>query len=268
MKVIKAYAKNILKINSIYKWHIFIKSLYGIFNVVAMLFIWYVVYTNSGKENIDGYSFNSIILYTIMANLTATIIHLKIDHLISNEVKSGEITNSFIRPISYINKLIGEALGDIIYNIISLFLPIILLITIYAYIYNINFEITLKSVTLYILSVIFSIVINFEINILVGFCSFYVNYIWGFIMLKNSMLMLMTGELFPISFYPNIVIEILKFTPFYYINYGPVSILLNKFSSYYSLKIIIIQIIWSLILGILVNYVWNKSKAKLQINGG
>ncbi|WP_064610061.1 ABC transporter permease [Streptobacillus moniliformis] len=240
----------------------------GIFNILGMLFLWSVVYKNSGEFTIEGYSFNSIILYTLMSNLTAMIIHVDIARIISNEVKSGEITNSFIRPVSYIKKLVGEGIGQVLYNLIMLFLPIISMLIIYMSIFNIKSEITLGSVLFYIISLLFSIIINFEISILVGFCSFFVNYIWGFIMLENAILMIVTGQLFPLSFYPDRVVKFLEFTPFYYINFGPVSILLNKFSRYNSVKVLLIQAIWCIILCIVVNVVYSKAKIRLQVNGG
>lgn len=268
MRVIKIYAKNVWKIGLVYKWEIFVSILAGIFNVAAMLFIWYVVYKNSGKNVIDGYSFNSIMLYTIMANLTGNLIYLDTSRTISEDVKSGEITNSFIRPISYIKKLVGEAIGYILFNFILLFLPVILSVISYSLINGITFEVTLSSIILYIIAIIFSIIINFGIELLIGLCSFFVNYIWGFIMLKSAILMIVTGELFPISFFPKAVVKVLEFTPFYYINYGPVSILLNKFSRYNSYKMILIQLTWCIILGIIVKIFWEKSKTKLQVNGG
>lgn len=268
MNIIRIYVKNTLKISAVYKWEIWISVLSGIFNVLGMLFLWSVVYKNSGKVAIEGYSFNSIILYTLMSNLTGILIHVEIAKTISNEVKSGEITNSFIRPVSYIKKLVGEGIGDVLYNLIMLFLPIISILIVYINIFNIKTEITLESSLIYIISLLFSIIINFEINILVGFCSFFVNYIWGFIMLENAILTIVTGELFPISFFPDIIVKILEFTPFYYINFGPVSMLLNKFSRYDSIKILVIQLVWCIILAMVVNLVYNKSKTKLQVNGG
>ncbi|WP_072592777.1 ABC-2 family transporter protein [Streptobacillus ratti] len=257
-----------MKRSLVYKWDIWISVLSGIFNILGMLFLWSVVYNSSGKPTIEGYSFNSIILYTLMSNLTAMIINVDIARIISNEVKSGEITNSFIRPVSYIKKLVGEGIGQVLYNLTMLFLPIISMLIIYMNIFNIKSEITLGSILFYTVSLLFSIIINFEISILVGFCSFFVNYIWGFIMLENAILMIVTGQLFPLSFYPDRVVKFLELTPFYYINFGSVSILLNKFSRYNSVKILLIQAIWCIILWIVVNVVYSKAKIRLQVNGG
>lgn len=214
MKIISIYAKNSLKRSLVYKWDIWISVLSGIFNILGMLFLWSVVYKSSSKFTIEGYSFNSIVLYTLMSNLTAIIIHVDIARTISNEVKSGEITNSFIRPVSYIKKLVGEGTGHVLYNLIMLFLPIISILIIYVNIFNIKSEITLESALFYVISLLFSIIINFEINILVGFCSFFVNYIWGFIMLESAILMIVTGQLFPLSFYPYKIVKFLELTPF------------------------------------------------------
>ncbi|WP_081256194.1 ABC transporter permease [Streptobacillus moniliformis] len=268
MKVISIYSRNSLKRSLVYKWDIWISVLSGIFNILGMLFLWSVVYKNSGKSSIGGYNFNSIVLYTLMSNLTAMIINVDIARIISNEVKSGEITNSFIRPVSYITKLVGEGIGHILFNLIMLFSPIISILIIYMNIFNIKSEITLGSILFYTVSLLFSIIINFEISILVGFCSFYVNYIWGFILLENAILTIVTGQLFPLNFYPDKVVKFLEITPFYYINFGPVSILLNKFSKYNSIRILLIQSVWCIILAIFVSIIYNKAKTRLQINGG
>lgn len=268
MKSIIIYSKNIWKLKLVYKWELIVYILANMFNVAAMLFIWYVVYKSSNNSSIDGYNFNSIMLYTIMANLTAIIINTDIASSIATDIQKGDITNSFIRPVPYMWKLTGEALGDISFNIFVFFMPMIIILIIGSSIYNIEYNLKYISIFLYILSVIFSIYINFQINVLVGFCAFYVNYIWGFLMLKHAIIMIVSGQLFPISFYPDKVIQILKLTPFYYINYGPVSILLNKFSDKETFEVLLIQFVWCILLYFASKYVLKKSEARLQVNGG
>lgn len=67
------------------------------------------------------------------------------------------------------------------------------------------------------------------LSFIIGLVAFYLNYIWGFFTLESTIMALVTGQLFPLTFFPDKVVMILKLTPFYYMNFIPVSILLNQF---------------------------------------
>ncbi len=231
MKAMEIYIRSVWKTNLVYRWNFIIGVLANIFHVISMMFIWYVVYRNNGTHLIKGFDFNSLILYTIMSNLTVRMYNSEIEHTIADEVSSGQVVNNFIRPVSYFKRLIGETMGEISFTFLFLIFPVIFGLVCYTLYSKTNFNVT-------------------------------------FFTLKSTIMALVTGQLFPLTFFPDKVVMILKLTPFYYMNFGPVSILLNQFSPYETYRLICIQILWCVILGILTHLLWLSAQKYLTVNGG
>lgn len=268
MKAMEIYIRSVWKTNLVYRWNFIIGVLANIFHVISMMFIWYVVYRNNGNHLIKGFDFNSLILYTIMSNLTVRMYNSEIEHTIADEVSSGQVVNNFIRPVSYFKRLIGETMGEISFTFLFLIFPVIFGLICYTLYSKTNFNVTYLSIFFYAITVIFSIILNFMLSFIIGLAAFYLNYIWGFFTLKSTIMALVTGQLFPLTFFPDKVVMILKLTPFYYMNFGPVSILLNQFSLYETYRLICIQILWCVILGILTHLLWLSAQKYLTVNGG
>lgn len=268
MNIMKIYMRSIWKLNLVYKWYFIISLFVDFFNIFSMLFIWYIVYKYNQNTSIKGFNFNSILLYTIFSTINSKFYDSEAEYTIAGEIDSGQIINNFIRPISYFKRLIAESLGDFSFELLFYIFPILIIFISYTFYYNLNFNITYISILFYIITLIFSIIINFLLSFLTGLMAFYVNYIWGFMTFKSTLLTLITGQLFPLIFLPTILVDILKFTPFYYMNFAPISILLNQIKNNEIYKIILIQFCWCILLSLIVYFVWSSAKKYLSINGG
>lgn len=78
-----------------------------------------------------------------------------------------------------------------------------------------------------------------------------------------------SGALIPIAFMPDIVIKIIKFTPFYYMQNAP----FNIYNGYITdrneiLKIILLQIIWIILLTIIGKKEIKRQLRKVIVQGG
>lgn len=77
------------------------------------------------------------------------------------------------------------------------------------------------------------------------------------------------GGLIPIAFMPDFVINILKFTPFYYFQNIPYSIYNGYFSNNLEIfQMVIIQILWIVVLYLLGNFMMNRALKKVVVQGG
>lgn len=268
MNVYLTYVKSSWKEVLAYGWNVFMWMFSDICQVASIAFIWYTIYGQGTQTSINGYSYESVIMYTIMATVTVNLYALGTEFLIAEEVSSGQIVNNFVRPISYVKRLIAEGVGRVLYNLVFLLVPVSAAIVAYSYVTHFDAGITLESATLYAVSLVFSIALNFMISFMIGLAAFYVNYIWGFLMLRGAVMMLVTGQLFPLNFLPEGIVALLKMTPFYYMNFGPVSILLNRFTQQEAWQLILIQLVWCVLLAGCSYLVWQSAKRRITVNGG
>lgn len=111
-------------------------------------------------------------------------------------------------------------------------------------------------------------VITFAINMTVSLISFYTTYIWGVIMFKSAVIGFLSGQLIPITFFPETMGKILKILPFSYTSFYPIYIFMGKLSLKEIFFVITIQFLWAVILLLIMKKLYSKALTKLQVAGG
>lgn len=242
------------------RFFILILSLYV--EMTSIIYIWLAIFKNS-NNNVYNYTNKEMIVYLLLSFSLFQIIYQGIDRTVSYDINSGDIVIYFTKPISYIMRLIFQAISNIIFNSFFLLPPLIISI---FYLDAINFK--LLNISLFFLSIFLSSIIVFLLDFMVGLSAFFVNYIWGFLLMKEVILRFVSGQLFPLSFLPNKLQNLLSYLPFSHITYSPIMILFNKMNVFDSFKTILIQIIWIIILYLLVSYQYKLANTHLSVNGG
>ncbi|WP_197034496.1 ABC transporter permease [Streptobacillus canis] len=251
-----------IKVRTAY-WSRYLISIFSAYiEMIAILCIWFAVFKNS-NQNIGGYSIDEMMMYLILSFSLLMIIRQGVSNTVSKDVSSGDIAIYFIKPISYINKLIFESIGDMLFNFTYL-IPALLFSIIY---FNV-IDFSLKRTIFFLISIALGSIIYFLLDFMVGLFAFFVNYIWGLLLIKDAIFRFVSGELFPLSFLPKSIETIFSYLPFNYLTYKPILIIFNKVSEKEMLNIIVLQIIWIIILSLIAKYIWSRANKRLSINGG
>jgi ABC-2 type transport system permease protein len=100
------------------------------------------------------------------------------------------------------------------------------------------------------LSLLVAIVIYFNILTIASLATFWIPEIaWGAQFLVGVIVAeFLSGAAFPIDIFPNIIYQILRFTPFPYLIFIPIKIYLGNFNYVFTFQSLFIGFIWSLIL--------------------
>lgn len=275
MNIIKNYFKEYIPFaiseihNALnYRISFIANTISGLIQVFVSYYIWKIIYLNSNYTIINGFSFSEITIYIFMSNITARMIKSKTDSMIGEEVINGDIAINLIRPINYHTRLLFQCLGTGIFEMLTLALPMWICLTVFRYITLNELPPNILTIILYIVSSFISFYILFLFNFCFGMLSFYVTYIWGLRICKESILGFLSGELIPLNFLPLYFQKILNFLPFGSINYTPVMIYLGKYTNYQLIRALSIQIIWVFILYFMCKILWKNAVKKLTILGG
>jgi len=78
----------------------------------------------------------------------------------------------------------------------------------------------------------------------------------------------LSGQLIPITFFPETMGKILKILPFSYTSFYPIYIFLGKLSSKEIILALGVQIFWAVVLLLLMKKLYTKALIKLQVAGG
>ena len=124
------------------------------------------------------------------------------------------------------------------------------------------------SILIFLISIILGCLINIYYSYIFGLLSFKFYNIWGISQIARAIIMLVSGAMIPLTFFPEIVQKLFNFLPFSSIIYTPAMIYLNKLSYFEIAKSLGLQLIWVVILMVLSKIMWNKVIDKLTIQGG
>lgn len=270
MKTIKTYlpfTKGVMQAFMAYRANFYVYILGDLFQTVVLIYIWFAIYASSTQDVIRGFTFTEMVSYVVISTLTSMLISNEVHWDISHDVQSGNIAMHLIKPLNYQVLKLFSALGSIVINFIFLFFPLWLIYGVYNFIHLGNLP-SLLTLLPYILSVVLSMFILFYINYLFGLAAFFVEYVFGFIFAKEAVMRLLSGQLIPLSFFPNSVLTVFKYLPFAGLVYTPTMIYLGKYTSNTLWFHLGIQFAWVLLLMFITRMIWKKAVKRLTIMGG
>ena len=108
-----------------------------------------------------------------------------------------------------------------------------------------------------------------QLELIIGLFAFWTINIWGLKFLSGLMMLLASGVLIPVSFYPENIKKISNFLPFQLIIYAPVATLIGIIKNSREIwGLIIKQIFWIILLYTILMGLWKKIKKRILIYGG
>ena len=124
------------------------------------------------------------------------------------------------------------------------------------------------NILLYILSIVMSLGIYLLFDFCFGMIAFTTTYMFGMNMAKNALLGFLSGQLIPISFFPEAVQTVFAFLPFSSMVYTPVMIYLGKYVGGELLFVLARQAFWVVFLYAFGSFLWSKITKRLIVLGG
>ena len=232
-------------------------------NIGAYYFLWTAVY--GGKDEIQGLSVIQMTTYVAVSWMARAFYFNNLDREMAMEIKEGKVAVELIRPYNYLTMKTMQGLGEGIFRLFFFSAPG-LLIVYFVFPMQLTGDITVWA--LFGLSILLSFFINTELNLLTGIMTFFLYNNTGLIRAKRVVIDLFSGLLLPMSFFPLWAQDVMKFLPFQGISYIPSMIFTEGFTYQQALSAIGQQFIWTLILMIPIQLLWNMAKKQLVIQGG
>ena len=236
----------------------------GYFMHIFIFFnLWNYIYGNP-EELINGYSKCQMIWYIVITEIIWSVVGgRKLCRLISDDVKSGNISYNMNKPYSYVGYRLFSHLGE---GTIKFFIFIVLGGMVgYLFLGEIP-NLNIIQFVIVVLSLIIAITIQTLCSILIGLLSFIIEdsspLYWVY-----SKAILILGTLFPIEFFPITIQGIAKLSPIYVVSYGPAKLFVD-YETKTALSILVAQIIYLLIAYMLCILMYNKGVKKINVNGG
>ena len=268
IKIYLPFAANELKRQLAYKGAFYLFVVISLFSSFISYFLWMAIYGSSGGGSLGGLTQNEMVVYIFMVYVTSSIVNISISKEVGMDIVKGQVVMNLIKPIDYRMSLISKAFGNMVYRF---FVPgIIIWIGLEIYkVTVLDMGVTsIACILLYILSSFMSFLIYVLFDFCFGMIGFFTTYIFGLEMIKESVLLFLTGQLIPLSFFPDIVQKVFSYLPFSSMTYTPVMIYLGKYQGTELLKVLLIQLVWVVLLYLIGSLIWEKVTKRLISLGG
>lgn len=262
------FASNTLKQQMAYKGAFYLFILVSLFGSFINYYLWMAIYGSSDQGMLGGLTQSEMIVYVFMSYITSSVVMISIATDIGYDVVKGTVAMNLIKPIDYRTSLISMATGTMIYR----FLIPGVFIWVGLEIYKVTVlglaAATVGQVLCYLLSAVMSFLIYVLFDFCFGMLAFFTTYIFGLQMIKQALMGFLTGQLIPISFFPEVVQRVFDYLPFSSMVYTPVMIYLGKYTGETLVFMLARQAVWIVLMYALGSLIWKRVTRRLVILGG
>lgn len=83
-----------------YRVDFFLSLISTVFPIILQFYLWTAIYSTPTEVN-NGYTYEQIILYTLLAGMTAKLTASGFEHEINKDIKDGGLNKYIVRPVNY-----------------------------------------------------------------------------------------------------------------------------------------------------------------------
>ncbi len=252
----------------VYRVNFLVRACFGLIPLSATLFLWDAIYSSKQPGgNVSGYILSQMVSYylivTIVDGLTAV---TEDDWQIASDIKDGNISQFLVKPIDYLSyRLALFFSGRLVYMLAAL-VPIGLFI----YFKRADFVLPADPSTfaLFLLSAFLAGLLQFFISYTMALLAFWVTEVSTFIFILFAFEYIAGGHMFPLDILPPSVVAVLKFTPFPYELFFPVSVYLGRATGAELSLGFAMQVSWVGIAYLSARFVWRRGIIRYTAAGG
>jgi len=258
LTVIKIFMKNQMQ-NKTY-------LLLDLFNIISRCLIVFLLYGYVYKINngiINGTDYKTI-LWSMFMYFAFMILNVRRIHKsIMDDVKSGNVEVFLNKPINYIFLSFYKNIGQGIYS----FLVISILGSIALFILvgfpEVNLLIFIPT---FIITLILGTILGLIMYAIIGILAFFIEDVRPIHWIVDKTVMVLGGSYLPVAFFPPFMKLLAFVSPFGAINFIS-STVYSSWNNEFIIRILL-QLLWILLFGLLLVFVYKKARSKAMINGG
>jgi len=238
----------------------------NVLQILFTYFLWSTVYADPTKQ-IFGYDRGGILTYVFGIIVVRALVLSARAMDISNDIATGDLSNYLIKPINYFKYWFSRDLASKALNFSFAIVEFILLFILLKppFFLQTNFPILLA----FLVSIILAILIYSLILFLISSIPFWIPEIgWGSHFLVTVVIVeALSGSIFPINIFPQLLQSIILATPFPYLIYFPVEVYLGNVTGWALVGGLMTAAAWVGILWFLLKIIWQKGLKAYQAFG-
>ena len=236
----------------------------NILYLIIVYFLWKSIYSSAGTDIVNGMTFSDTLVYLVLATALFNFMEMYAVWQIGRDIQSGKIVLDLLKPMEYRKYLFWSYSGEFVINFFFTFLPTFIIVAVVT-----HGSIPIgPNLLFFVLSVIIAVSINYSIDFIVGAICMYTESIWGINIMKQVIVLLLSGAQIPLAFFPETLQKIAYCLPFQSIYNAPLMIITGKTDPEETLKTLGFQLVWAVAMMIISKAFWKVSVRQITVNGG
>ena len=251
----------------VYRVNFLFRAAFGLIPLMATIFLWRAVYAGKSDPMVAGYTLAGMISYYLLVTVVDALTGVtEDDWQIAADIKDGNINQFLLKPIDYMMyRLCLFLSGRLIYMAVAVF-PVGLFVFVQREFFVA--PASLDAFVLFLGSMLMTALLQFFMSYTMAMLAFWVLEVSTFIFILFALEYVAGGHLFPIDILPKGLAEVLKFTPFPYQLFFPVSVYLGRVQGNELWLGLGIQAFWTLFFFLFARWVFSRGIRKYTAVGG
>ncbi|WP_151736047.1 ABC transporter permease [Paenibacillus tengchongensis] len=244
--------------------------------VAQIFFAFFKIFTlygfmEGGTENSPLHP-DSVVVYIWLTQIFLTIIPWNVNGEDLYSIRSGNIAYELVRPVNLFALMYIKTISWRVTNSLIRVIPIVIFNMILLPILGFGeFAITIPSgkiLLLFIISITIAYLLSCMITVFLYSITLYTIDASNFLGIINSMALVLSGTIIPLSYFPESLQVLLILQPFKGIIDTPALILTGQYTYSESMLYILLQLVWLLIFFLLNSVMFKKGTKKIVVQGG
>ena len=235
----------------------------GLILAYGLSFLWQTLYENDFV--LVEIPIGLMVSYAVLGSVLSTAWQTDIVFTIQNKIETGDIVIDLLRPARWQAMIMAEYAGLGFAQLIVI-APLVVVVS--AIFWDFEAPVSALAGAVFVVSAVIGVVINFGIVYLTLLLGFKFTQIGGFEFAVRGLRPLLTGAFVPLWIFPDAIADVLKFSPFPYTFFAPLSIYVGVAEGSEIWTTLAVQILWAAgITGIGAFFTY-RAMRKLVVQGG
>jgi len=237
-----------------YKTDFFISLVSGGFTIIIQFFLWTAIYGASENPQLFGFEYAQMVTYVVMAGIMGKYISTGFEYEIMEDIMEGNLNRFFVQPIGHLPYRLFGFLGVKTMENAMVILISAALLGIIGITAGIQYSV--MNIVLVLLIAPFSLLINCMLFYCLSVTNFWLTWGWGVFNGARVVTTILSGGIFPLDVFGETALAVLKFLPFQYIVYFPLSVVVGRVTGMDVIYGVLIQIFWIIAFYLLSRVLW------------
>lgn len=258
-------SRNSLMGSLTYRAHMIFQILASALAIVIQFFLWRSIYAATPGGMIKGMGFMDTFTYVSLAAAIMVLVRTWVDWGINGLIQSGDVITFLFKPVDFMTWTLFETIGLVAANLLTITIPTLLVLF-----GLLGAKVMIGwNILVFLVAVGISAFMSFLLDFAIGLTCFWTQSIWGISTTKEVVVLLLSGALIPLAFYPEGLRQVLDWLPFAWMYNFPLTVLNAHTPDWgYWLRGLGIQTFWLAALYLIVRGYYRIALRKLTVNGG